>query len=574
MGIVVDYLCNIGFDVVKDRIMDSNKTVAVYDRLEDYLERQREVNEICSRDEEIDFEGLAKYIREELIEDVKLRLFGKTEERAKARDTILRKATLYAQSQTNLSEKRAQKMVEDSIAILQGYYRSKVNRELLFIATQIEDTFSKRIDDVNQDVSAKIAQIEAKVEAANLMSLDANIALAQAGNLSQIERNLSAALKAISSTHKLFPYYGYKMEGQDNLVSIPLTDDAVKLYPPRFNVTASSVRLGDTVISKIDNDVFSKSYRHQVPISMDVVTARKYLGDILDPSQREAEQMTGAHVIMTPPPFPPAFACSISIDDVLCFEYVLLRTKEILDDGTVIISNEEQKSFPFDISVSYNHQSEQYSFTIHINSTSSSEMLQYYQFISSLACGGEMQIKVLSTNEVIIKGLATTSDSADYSFEIHFLEMVTNIEEAFNCCFELPDEISRNDYDTLEHLNTLLETGKYKGSWTKMNFDFTVSSNTKQRVSELTNANYSLWYISPTEIDLLGKELQLPIMRKIECAQVYELEKTKRKAEVLDDGDSIKINYVPGNGRKTGVYYDYIAPEDSDSSIVYADVEP
>lgn len=504
---------------------------------------------------------------------MKIRLFGGLAERARARDTILKKAISYAQSKTNLSKKRAQKIVEDSIAILQGYYRSKVNRELLFVAAQIEDTISKRIDVTEQDISTRIDQVGSKVGAANLLSLDTNVALARAGNLAQVESNLSSTLKAISSTHKLFPYYGYRMEGQDSLVSIPLTADATTMYPPRFSITASSVRLGDTVINRIDDDVLSKSYRHQLPISMDVVTAKKYLGDILDPSQKEADQITGAHVVMTPPPFPPAFACSISIDDVIYFEYVLLRTKEILDDGTIIISNEEQKRFPFEISMSYHHQSKRFSISIHLHSPSNVELLNYYRFISSMACGGELQIKALSMNEVLAKGPATTSDNDDYSFEIHFLEMIVKIEKAFDCSFDLPKAISQNDYDTVEHLYMLLETGKYEGSWTNMDFEFTVTSVTKQRVSELTDACYTLWYLCPATVDLFGKDLRFPIRRNIKCAKVCDLEKTKRKAEVLDDGDLIKIKYIPGNENKTGVYYDYISPDEDDSSVVYADID-
>lgn len=573
MSIVVEYLGNIGLEVVRDRIKDSAMETAARDRLRDYLARQKRINEVCTREEEIDFEGLAKYILEDLIEDVKIRLFGGIAERARARNAILKKAISYAQSNTNLSNKRVQKIVKESVAILQGYYRSKVNRELLFVAAQIEDTISKRIDVTEQDVSTRIDQVDSKVGAANLLSLDTNVALARAGNLAQVESNLSSTLKAISSTHKLFPYYGYRMEGQDSLVSIPLTADATTMYPPRFSITASSVRLGDTVINRIDDDVLSKSYRHQLPISMDVVTAKKYLGDILDPSQKEADQITGAHVVMTPPPFPPAFACSISIDDVIYFEYVLLRTKEILDDGTIIISNEEQKRFPFEISMSYHHQSKQFSISIHLHSPSNVELLNYYRFISSMACGGELQIKALSMNEVLAKGPATTADNDDYSFEIHFLEMIVKIEKAFDCSFDLPKAISQNDYDTVEHLYMLLETGKYEGSWTNMDFEFTVTSVTKQRVSELTDACYTLWYLCPATVDLFGKDLRFPIRRNIKCAKVCDLEKTKRKAEVLDDGDLIKIKYIPGNENKTGVYYDYISPDEDDSSVVYADID-
>ncbi len=67
MGIVVDYLSNIGLDVDRDRITNSAIESAARDRLRDYLTRQKKTNEVCTREEEIDFERLANYIQEELI---------------------------------------------------------------------------------------------------------------------------------------------------------------------------------------------------------------------------------------------------------------------------------------------------------------------------------------------------------------------------------------------------------------------------------------------------------------------------------------------------------------------------
>lgn len=44
----------------------------------------------CPLEEEIDFEGLAGYICGDLMDDVKLRLFGTKKERGAARQTILK----------------------------------------------------------------------------------------------------------------------------------------------------------------------------------------------------------------------------------------------------------------------------------------------------------------------------------------------------------------------------------------------------------------------------------------------------------------------------------------------------
>lgn len=572
MGIVVDYLGNIGLDVVKDRLTDSADEAVARERLKKYLERQKKINYFCSKNEEIDFEGLAIYIQDNLIEDFKKRIFGAKRERKEARKTILEKATVFAQANTKLSAKRAQRMVEEAMDILYRFYRGKTNRELLFVATQIEETFENEIKETCQELSTKIAQMEAKVGAANLLTLDSNVLLAQSGQVSQVESNISAVLKAISSTHKLYPYYGYKMEDQEHLISIPLTEDATKLYPPRFNVTASSVRLGDVFINKIDEEVLSQSYRHQIPISMDVVTAKKYLGNVLDPIQREADEITGTHVVMAPPSFPPAFACNFSIDDTIHFDYVLLRTKEIQDDGTILITNEEQENRHFDVSLSYNPKSTQFFINLHLISPTNSELLHFYQFITAANHGGELKIKALAQNEIISSGLITRSDILDYSEQIQFLTMIDSIEKYFHFELSIPNSISHEEYNIITHIFSLVKDHSFTGSWTTMDFAFCVTEEVKQQISELTDHTYTLTYAYHASIEIFGQSFTLPVRRRVECAMIYDLLKTKKKAEILDYNDLMKLKIVPGGDKKVGLYYDSLASEDDDYSVMFAEI--
>lgn len=575
MSLIIDCIENIGFDVVKGKIKSVDEEKAIRTRLKSFLERQARINEVCSRDEEIDFEGLANYIQDSMIEDVQDRLFGDKETRARARTAIRGKAVAYSRANTRLSAQRAIQMAETSIDILKEFYRGKTNRDLRFITAEIEDTVSAVTDEQTETLLNRIDQAERNIGESSLLSLDSNFTLAKTGKLSVVEDNLSSFMKGISAAHTLFPHYGFALENSNKLISIPLSSEAVKLYPPRFDITVSSVRLGDTFVDQIDSDVLSRSYRHQIPIEIDVDTVEKFLGNILDPSQHEAEELAGAHVVVTPPPFPPAFPCSFSVDGVTYFEYVLLRTKEILDDGTAIITNEEQPNRPYDIQLTYNHLQKQFSFNIHLLSPTNADLLLYNKFVTYAERGGEIQIKALELNEVFVRGPANRSGAelTDLSKEIQFLEMIVKIEECYQCQISIPKAITRDEYDIINHLYILLTEGEFKGNWTKMDFEFIVSQQTKQRVSDLLEATYTLWYFSQAEIDVFGQTLLLPLRRRIEGAQVYELEKTKRKAEVLDEGDSLKIKYIPGNGKATGVYFDYIGSSDDDMSIVYAAIE-
>ena len=139
MGAGLNYIADIGVAAAKKHLnikLDEKKVRAA---LSDYLERQKKYNFNCSKDEEIDFEGLAKYIRDELLDDVTKRLFGETTERASARQAIAEKSVRYAQAKTKLSQERAKQLAFDAVDILHNLFRRKIPKELLFVAAEIEN---------------------------------------------------------------------------------------------------------------------------------------------------------------------------------------------------------------------------------------------------------------------------------------------------------------------------------------------------------------------------------------------------------------------------------------------------
>lgn len=140
MSIVIDFIANLGLEAVRDKIMDISVEVQVKEHIADYLSRQQRINMNVSLEEEVDFGGLSEYIQTDLMEDVKRRLFGNKGERRDARQTILSKAVSFSTANTKISAQRTMKIVGDAIDILRDYYRNRVNRDLLFITTEIEET--------------------------------------------------------------------------------------------------------------------------------------------------------------------------------------------------------------------------------------------------------------------------------------------------------------------------------------------------------------------------------------------------------------------------------------------------
>ena len=85
---VIGVIANIGIDVAKERFKNKRLEAKAKEKLSEYLIRQKKYNFDCSLEEEIDFEGLAEYIHNDLMDDVKIRLFGRKQEHRIAREAI------------------------------------------------------------------------------------------------------------------------------------------------------------------------------------------------------------------------------------------------------------------------------------------------------------------------------------------------------------------------------------------------------------------------------------------------------------------------------------------------------
>lgn len=69
----IGVIANIGIDVAKEHFKNKRLEAKAKERQSEYLTRQEKYHFDCSLEEEIDFEGLAEYIHNDLIDDVKIR---------------------------------------------------------------------------------------------------------------------------------------------------------------------------------------------------------------------------------------------------------------------------------------------------------------------------------------------------------------------------------------------------------------------------------------------------------------------------------------------------------------------
>lgn len=569
---VLGFIADIGIEAARKQYNIKQNEYQVRAKLTDYLVRQQKYNFDCSLEEEIDFEGLAEYICGSLIDDVNTRLFGKKEDRRIARQMISDKAAHYAQAKTKLSEKRARHLACSAVDILANFYRTQISRDLLLTAAEIEDAVISAMSDNYQSLEKKIEGISEKIDKAALLSADSILLMAKNGHYDEIESNFSTMLKGLNGSHTHAPYYGFGMDGQEGLKSVPLLKDAFNVYPPRFNLTAKDVKVGNTPIHQLKTDFISHAYRHQLPIEFDVVAAQKFLGNLPDPIQHEAEDLSGTHMIIKPPAFPEAIPCNVIIDGNVEVEYLLLRTKEIEDDGTIIITNEEQENFHFRVRLFLKPPEKIVHLSVVPSNSTNTALLKYRIFLKHAFSAQSIALKALDQNAIILstQGPLPPPHPEQLDLEIEFLQKIVAIEDYFQISISIPEEIAVEDHNIITRLFAMISDGRYLGTCSCFSMSVNVSEELKKHIYALDNKPCCFVYSGTADVELFGQKLSFSIIRQIDRVRLKDPEKTKAKLNVLDDGDGLKLDFISSEVDSDAHFSDMFYSETTENKLLHS----
>lgn len=548
MGKIKDELFDTGVEIIKNRYKDYNLCRSMEERLEQYLDTQQKLNQVCTVDDEIDFQRLAEYIRSELIEDAKQRFFGNTEERRTARNTILSKTRQYARANTSLAENRAIKMMDTSLNILRTFFRKNVSWEQRFMAAEIADEINGHTDEALENVSGQLDDLSEKIDGLCVGSVDANVRLAKEGKLDQVRENMLAIQQSITPQHPLFPDYGYAFS-DGHLFSKPLTADAREKYPSKFHIKFDRVTFGDEQYYGINTQTIQRANSLQREIVLNGVVVEKWLGPILDPIQDEAKAITGTDLVIKPAPFPPAQPYSISIGGTTYFDYVLFRTKEILDNGNIVLTNEEQINRSFDIRFILNPDMRDFTTQFKPKTKSNSDMLKNLLLLKAVKSGKEFTVKSLESGELIFEGIAQSTDLEPDETVIELLKKVVVVEEYLGAPLNLPDELSPEDCRGLDYVYDLVSGKEHNEKYLEFSASFTLGAKITNTDKIADGSVFSIEFMAERDVrDFLGQTFKLPIKRKIDGAKFKDVEKAKKLAELLEAGDTLKLDFVPADG--------------------------
>lgn len=558
---VADYVSGLGLDAAKghfNRKIDEKKLKKV---LKEYIERQEKYNAFASINEEVDFQGLIEYIESELLDSVTASLFDPDPGiRISKKKEIIDSAISKSRAEDDEARNRVERCVVNCLEIIWDFYETQFDIKDYIVGSKIVDAIDQRIDEseeqtrtvLSSEIKAAKEDVISKIESNHtLISLDRALKLSEDGEIQEIGTGVQKMFEHISLEHPLYPYYGY--DYQDGIVrSKALTSDAFTKYPSRLVLTGP-VRFENHYFNNPDDNLFDYAYRHQVPMIMDVSKAVQYLGELQDPNQKDAEKYIGKTIIAKPPEFPPAFPCSIKIRDKIYFEYVLFRTQEIEDDGTYVIGNKEQnEAIYFEIRINPNR-SKSPDYKMKIEHANNHELLKYTQFMYDLSKEKYLCIYVLSAKENLISGYFNniTLDTGfnNIEEELDFLQRICDIEDYFNVQIALDEEIRQNDYDVVCQLSDLIRNKEVINTWRELSFTKAVDHQLRDSIDFWGDDEHSFALISEYRFVIFGTAIVLKLMRKFNSVRIVYLEKLKEKLSILEDGDSVKITFQPGEDK-------------------------
>lgn len=558
-------LADLGMDVGKDYIKKRYNEKKLRESLVSFIEKQEKYNETCQLAEEIDFQGLIEYVHMNFMDDVKKGVMClEPKEREEASEHILNKAVYYSKADTPESILRVKTFTANCLDIIKTFFRNKKSIEDCISQADMIDVINNNNKNNNEKTRDEIVERINRDCSASFFP-EYIVDKANRGEMQSINEDLKRVFTDFSSTHPLYPYYGYSYKEQ-GIISEPQIPEALKKYPIRYKVTGP-VRIGDNNITNLSTEVLNYAYRHQLKIVMKVEEAKKYLGDFLDPYQFEAEKLVGVELLAKPPAFPPAFACSLKVKDQLCFEYVLIRTQEILDDGTIVLSNREQLNthFKFEFRVNVkdfikNEKGEtlaskgETSFNISITEASNEELLKYLYFIKAVITERELCLHVLENDQDLIKGKTDNSNYEtgfrDIDEEIDFLERVCDIEEFYSIKLDIKGEILLEEYNKVLMISDLLRNKKIVEKWTDLSLSGNINEDLRKMLNEIITNKGPIPFIDNMKMEIFGTMIELNVSKIFYDAIIEDQEKIINLLKILNDGDPIKITLKPGENNR------------------------
>ena len=555
---LVNLMIDAGTDETIKHLKDSCEKQQVEKKIIKYLNQQKKYNGLYSVAEEYDFAGICNYLKENSFQKVLDAISGNDSQRKAARSELYTGAYHAAHAETAQSKEKVRRLVSETVDILREIQHSKILLSDRVMQAEIVDDVNAHTDKAIEAFAKKAQENnQSPFSPENVNKLGSNHEYEKLNTLSKQFQN------QLGTQHPLYPYYQFtpSQEYEGNLVSSPLRDDARKKYPPRF-VLNGIAKIGDDKINELSPEIIEYANRHQLSISLEIHSATKYLGEEKDPIQTEAESLIGATLIKEPRKFSEPRPYSIRIDNTPIFDYIELGVSEILEDKSVVVTNEKQQSPLINIRLVFNVYTHNVSVSMTAVDYSNETLLRYVTLMKAASEGKNISLYDLKNNTVFLSGPLRDCDYksgfSNVDDELDFLRRICEIEEHFSVKIKIPDVIMTKDYKQVRYLSDLLRGERVKRNADEIKCTAIAGDGFRNRMKETGDAIEDLVNVGPSRVTIFGSDFDIQIVRELKNTQIMQIDKVKALLNILDNGEEfpLKLKLV------TKEYYESLPSEE------------
>ncbi len=372
---------------------------------------------------------------------------------------------------------------------------------------------------------------------------------------------LDSLSKAVVGHHPLYPHYLTKIEninGQLVFISKPNSNEAIEKYPIKYKGKVEIPKEYQNFSSM--HELSNYADRNQISIDLNLLEFKKFLGDIPDPYQEldGLIKKNGQPILrIIPKEFPPAIPFKIIlIKSNYTLDYILLRTERITDNNELVISNLEQKIGIY-ISFTINRENEKADFHISVKEEYMQDVLSNLAYANIMKCfisGDELQVVSLEHGYTLLKGFIKDKENQRYKEYEERIDLYNNlkvIEDYYNIKIKIADKITMVDVMNAEDLAKAIKGEKIVGKYDHIDTDFKITKESKESIKGFYNNIFMMSYeMHDFEIKIFNHLFKIPkIIQKIKKVKMADEEKVLKKLNVLEEGDIIKIKFIPADGK-------------------------
>ncbi|WP_053365448.1 hypothetical protein [Bacillus sp. FJAT-27245] len=390
--------------------------------------------------------------------------------------------------------------------------------------------------------------------------------LSKAGKWDEVIQLMNEAKDLIGTKHPLYPHYRYKPVQFGNttvLAHEPLTTDAVEKYPLSYrgNFTLSKEKMK---AYKNFSELIEDAYFNQQEIEINMTSITAWIGDQPVDTPNLNETLTEGKWVIPPRPLPKPILLKFYIKGQP--ETTILDYLEMSISGSenyfVFIDNSRQSSSKLLVSLKLPIKDKSKSNTAKINvkireefrnNVDSNRILLRFLKLAT----GEHQafaFKNLESNEdfLVAPNFSFEGNTENLEKDLRFIERLYALEKHFNLTFVIPDSVSKEEWETIDILEHVMKKKPIVNSLRNL----TAEIRDKQTIINIidtfesrNNEIGALFEQSGLEarFELFGEAIPIEkIQSEYRSLKINGLERLKQKVELMDEGEIIKITFLPG----------------------------